>query len=308
MKTLLIGYYGHGNLGDERLKQVCMDWIRSVDPQAEISTKKRDFFLADKVVFGGGGLFQNVTSFRSLLWYCSWAIMAWSYRKQYGLLGQGIGPVNGWVSNTLLDFVLKRADFVTVRDAVSFNRVKRVREVSHGPDMTLFTDLKDTYSKEGDVGLNLRPYAGLQRLGRDGERILHDSVDVYVSFSPEDDSFSGRLTSVDMTPYFLDSVMFPHALSGIVAMRFHACVWAAINGLPFLALVYDEKVKQLAVSLNQPWLDLRDDTVTLERLQDTITAFQASRDSLHASLLSYRDAYLRQENVHLTALRSFYEG
>jgi polysaccharide pyruvyl transferase WcaK-like protein len=183
VKTLLIGYYGHGNLGDERLKQVCMDWIRSVDPQAEISTKKRDFFLADKVVFGGGGLFQNVTSFRSLLWYCSWAIMAWSYRKQYGLLGQGIGPVNGWVSNTLLDFVLKRADFVTVRDAVSFNRVKRVREVSHGPDMTLFTDL-----------------------------------------------------------------------------------------------------------------------------QDTITAFQASRDSLHASLLSYRDAYLRQENVHLTALRSFYEG
>ena len=43
----------------------------------------------------------------------------------------------------------------------------------------------------------------------------------------------------------------------VMGMRYHACVWAALNGIPFIAIAYDDKVIALAQELGQPYLDLR---------------------------------------------------
>ena len=40
-------------------------------------------------------------------------------------------------------------------------------------------------------------------------------------------------------------------------MRYHVCVWASLKGIPFLALAYDDKVKNLAIELKQEYVDLR---------------------------------------------------
>jgi len=42
----------------------------------------------------------------------------------------------------------------------------------------------------------------------------------------------------------------------VVAMRYHAGVMAALNGIPFLALGYDEKVSSLARELGQPLIEV----------------------------------------------------
>lgn len=307
MKTLLIGYYGHCNLGDERLKQLSEEWILLCDPEGSITTQWRRFFSVDRLVFGGGGLFQNVTSFRSLCWYCFWAFLAVFFRKPYGLLGQGIGPVTGLFSNWLLDFVLWHSAFVTVRDNASKQRVSKVRAVSCSPDMTFFSDVVDGYEEEGKLGLNLRPFLELDRLGNESRSLLYETADDFLSFSPEDSALANDIACHDMAPYFLGDTAFPDRFSGLVAMRFHACVWAALNGIPFLALVYDDKVAYLAERLGQPVLDLRLD-VSVTDVESMLMSFLKNKKELRDVLTQQVEALRSEKNNHLIALKEFYDS
>lgn len=302
MKTLLIGYYGHGNLGDECLKKQSISWISLCDPNGSVTTSKSDFLNVDCIVYGGGGLFQNVTSFRSLLWYCMWAFLARLFGKPYGLLGQGIGPVTGWFSTMLLDSVLKHAAFITVRDERSLERVERVRPAEMGPDMAFFSEYMDSYDKSGGVGVNLRPF---KTLDDDLVEEVQDMATYFLSFSPEDNGFSGEMSPINMAPYFLDAVSFTKRLKGIIAMRFHACVWATLHGIPFFALVYDEKVKLLAETLGQPYVDLRYHN-DIDTFKEDCALFLKRSEVFRVTLLEKRAWYLSETNVHFTALKRFY--
>lgn len=304
MKTLLIGYYGHGNLGDDALERLSREWVLKCDPDGEVTASKLDFFSADRVAFGGGGLFQNVTSFRSLMWYCAWAYLAKLFGKPYGLLGQGIGPVSGRLSNLMLNKVLKYADFVTVRDEVSYRRVKKVSDCVQGPDMTFFSDVHEGYDSEGLVGLNLRPFRFLEE---EWMTTLQDVSNIFLSFSPDDNEYSGKLNSIDMSPYFVEGEEMPQKLSGVISMRFHACVWAALNGVPFLALVYDEKVKLLADMLGQLYVDLRDEK-SRGGVKNSVKSFLSSVDYYHDILIENRELVRDVSNVHLQELKEFYDA
>ncbi|MGA8383888.1 MAG: polysaccharide pyruvyl transferase family protein, partial [Candidatus Cybelea sp.] len=92
---LISGYYGFGNLGDEALLEVIVERLRRDFPAASIevlsATPKRTAAAyrvdatprwdwravrtaigrADVVLSGGGGLLQNETSLRSLLYYAA---------------------------------------------------------------------------------------------------------------------------------------------------------------------------------------------------------------------------------------------
>src|SRR6185437_3921635 len=94
MRILLSGYYGFGNLGDEALLHVIVTQLRMRFPDLTIevlSAKPQETAAAaagvsaidrwntrevraaiertDLLVSGGGGLLQNATSLRSLLYY-----------------------------------------------------------------------------------------------------------------------------------------------------------------------------------------------------------------------------------------------
>ena len=61
----------------------------------------------------------------------------------------------------------------------------------------------------------------------------------------------------DMKPFMEREKVFPRPLSVVVAMRYHACVWASLHHIPFLALVIDDKLKYFAEEMRQEWVDLR---------------------------------------------------
>ena len=54
----------------------------------------------------------------------------------------------------------------------------------------------------------------------------------------------------------------------VIGMRFHACIWASLFSIPFLALGYDPKVIQLAKTLNQPYIDISDKKPDLIELKE----------------------------------------
>ena len=301
MTSLLIGYYGHGNLGDELLFEKTCDMLRDVYPDDRIALSKASFLFADRVIFGAGGLFQNTTSTRSLMYYSFWAMLASVFGKPYVLLAQGIGPVKGRFSNWILDLVIKRSAGISVRDEISEKRVKAVgADCKVGADLAFFqADLHDLQHPEGSsLMLNLRPW----KIETDEWPLINDLLlrkcQGFLGFSHVDMHYGEGLEVMDMRPYLLCNELFPFPLSGVVAMRYHACVWAALNGLPFLALVYDEKVMHLAKSLKQPYLDVRIGSLLYEDCRVAIDQFESSLEAHRRSLLEHREALLTSAAQH----------
>ena len=106
MKVLLSGYYGFGNVGDESVLQAIIQGLRDGNPDIKITvlsatpkiTKElngvnaihRNNWLkiitrmlkTNVFISGGGTLFQNVTSTRSLYYYLSLILLAKIFFKK----------------------------------------------------------------------------------------------------------------------------------------------------------------------------------------------------------------------------------
>lgn len=111
--AFIIGYYGHGNLGDEAMLQsirssLMQRNIYNIHVLAKESSEDgtlvgRQHILAlmrhirgaDLILFGGGNLLQNETSRRSLLFYSLLLRYAHARGRRILMIGTGLGPVHG---------------------------------------------------------------------------------------------------------------------------------------------------------------------------------------------------------------------
>ena len=57
-----------------------------------------------------------------------------------------------------------------------------------------------------------------------------------------------------------------YSLKYLIAMRYHACIWAGIHGIPFIALSYDKKITLLASQLGQPCVEINPKESLVETL------------------------------------------
>lgn len=146
MRYLLVGNYGVGNVGDEALKEYFLrcfpdvEWIIvSAKPSAgevpRLPFGFRSLFTpwwrtigayrrCDGVVLGGGSLFTDAESATApLLWWWHVALAVFR-RKPVFLAFQGMGPFQTRVGEWLALWVVRKAAFLSVRDALSFRRVE----------------------------------------------------------------------------------------------------------------------------------------------------------------------------------------
>jgi len=150
---VIVGYYGFGNLGDEAIRVTLRAalnerenlqsvWLVS-QPQDtnEVNRSHPCAIFAGlhrsaALIFGGGGLLQNKTSTRSLLYYLSLILLARSFCRPVFLLGQGIGPINGRFARAMTRFALSKVHYIGCRDRGSLDFIQ-----SLGLDGTLSGDL-----------------------------------------------------------------------------------------------------------------------------------------------------------------------
>lgn len=147
MNCLLIGNYGVDNLGDEALRDYFLDafpditWtVLSAAPKAPHELPRLPFGLrsflsgrwmktiaayrqCDAVVFGGGSLFTDVESVKACFLWTWHASLAFLLRRPVFLASQGMGPYKTKIGERLARFVARRAQFVSVRDVASYQRV-----------------------------------------------------------------------------------------------------------------------------------------------------------------------------------------
>ncbi len=134
---VIAGYYGYGNLGDEAIRVALREelakhgigalWL-TARPQAADEIDRKSLYRVyaalrqgRALVLGGGGLLQNRTSNRSLLYYLGLIGLARMARRPVLLIGQGIGPIHGRFARHMTRIALKRASYVGCRDRESAN-------------------------------------------------------------------------------------------------------------------------------------------------------------------------------------------
>ena len=283
-KAALLGYYGFGNLGDELLLQACIDilarngikreevLVLSNNPEETSQTFNvksinrwtyRDVMSAfretETLILGGGGLFQDVTSVKSCVWY--WGIIRLAKLFGVKLLawGQSIGPLNSKLSKFLAGDALRLCGKIHVRDDNSLKLAENLgcKNVVKGNDlvMTLKPDMsrRAENSQEKFMLINLRPHAKLEAFINILKPHINNNV-IGAALSAEDEE-PLRLAGIDRiirVRNFQEAGALWSGASSAGGMRLHFGVLSRIFRTPLALMPYDVKVSEFAKNSNVP--------------------------------------------------------
>lgn len=302
MRFLLSGYYGFGNLGDEALLEVIVSQLKTRYPYAEIDVlsaapeqTSRDLSVestarwdaravrtaidrADIVLSGGGGLLQNATSLRSLMYYAGILRTTAKANRKAMIFAQSIGPLDFWGRKIVKEWC-KGVDAATVRDARSTQLLSALLpdvKVERTADPVFLYDMEEDDASLDAEGIgpesdplvifSARKAQGLKEridvLARAADRFaqVHGARVAFLPLggAPDAEVSTQVIRKCKTAPMLLPECPLPRAASIIkrarvvVGMRLHALILAARYAVPFLAIPYDPKVGALCDDLEYP--------------------------------------------------------
>ena len=238
----LYGYFGHGNLGDEALR---LSWSRTLQGRFCLSTcsPPRLPFRQGPWLFCGG-LLQDRTSLRSLLFYMA-AIGTAARRAPVALASVGV-DLRRRVSREAVRAALARVDYLSVRDEFSATELSRLgfnpkvypdpvlswRPPTRRPGGAVLVNLVS----ELPAWLRTQAVVQAQRLGAGLKAPVKG-----LAMSPQDlPALAGLDPLRPATP--AQALELLAAAPLIIAARLHALELALVAGTPFVALPYAHKV------------------------------------------------------------------
>ncbi|WAM33360.1 polysaccharide pyruvyl transferase CsaB [Caldicellulosiruptor morganii] len=301
MKNIVIsGYYGQLNTGDEAILRVLVDKLKEYERKSNsslnivvlssrpeltaklynveaVNRKKIPSVIkaikrCDIFISGGGSLFQNETSNRSLYYYLFQIFLAKLFGKKVFIFSQGIGPIKRWYNLLLFKHVIKLADYITVRDYDSFDFLHKLKigkkvELSADPAFLLnpccdakvkklLDEYKIDFGKK-TIGIIVRKWKKEKDMTDKIAKIADVLIEnegynvVFIPFQGKWDiiKIDEIVSKMKNKPYVLSDKLSPYELLGIfkkldlvVGMRLHALVFAAKMGVKFIGISYDPKI------------------------------------------------------------------
>lgn len=264
-------------------------------------------------VGGGGGLLQDRTSRRSLLYYLTLIYLAHLLKKPAFLAGQGIGPLRSRFLKKLTARCLSHAEYIMVRDETSRNLL---RELKIEAPVVLGEDLALAYP----VGKN-RSSACARLLGvslkGDGStrfaKALAACLDeicrrfklktLFIPLFPKQDlrlaealaeAMRGDAIVIDTNALNPAEVIDLIASCRVlIASRLHALEFALMTNVPLAAISSDPKIDafvcklEFCTGLRVPLIQLNSLTVK----QSTRTSLMEGIEELWAKQEQYRRAF-----------------
>jgi polysaccharide pyruvyl transferase CsaB len=286
MKIALSGYYGFDNAGDEALLSAITSALKRVVGEVEFVVFSgapdrtaslhgiravhylnplaiwRELASADLLISGGGSIFQDVTSARSLPYYISVVALARLLRRPVIFYAQGVGPINRPFSKFLMRLVANRVNLITLRDEdsreylQSLGVVRPQLLVTADPVFSLVPGDQDEHRAQRIaagiangkpiVGVSVRRWPALDgyqsHLAKVLDRIAEQGYQiVFVPMAYPDDisecnlvaslmQHDARVLEKYMTSR--EHLAFISSLKLMVGMRLHALVLAAAAGFP----------------------------------------------------------------------------
>ncbi len=285
---LLHGYLGYGNYGDELLASLVEQQIRKLEPNAEVARLSSRNSLTEhfkliskcKELICIGGLFQDKSSDRSPIYYCTTVIVAKLLGKKVKILAQGIGPLSRTKSQFCTWLAYRLANKVSVRDLNSKSILDNWG-IKHyyGSDLAwLLVDSEAKLSPEAkrridNVFFNVNPEQKMLIIslrseagdfsGKLAERIVDkiakefciepDTSLMILQMQDQDRKVHDRFYNYTKKIYLVEAKDFkPEEIiyilknygREIVGMRFHGLIFAKIAGLEITAIASDPKIRE----------------------------------------------------------------
>ena len=352
LNTVIFGYYGGGNLGDEANLGELVAFLREIQPAMGItvisaspestagcfgvaSTGKYDwagivkvFRKADLLIGGGGSLFQDRSSLRSLMYYAGLIFLARRRGIPVFLYGQGIGPLSTKAAKLLARPALSYAAIIAVRDRLSQKLLaelkvggpaihltadpllmkKRIPE----PDVKRYWEGIPTQAgfKLGLVPLEFHDF-NLHFWTRVLDALRQRVPGIYLITTARDDwrlqySLANNF-GIPVLPVEDSWEMLQMAAGGldlVVSARLHGLVAAVVQGTPCYGLALDPKIDGFCISLGIGYYGLPDGTAPFSLSQAILNHVKQgaiAKETLQRLSYSRRDEAIRNQ----TLLRQF---
>jgi|GEM_PF-111574 len=350
MRIALSGYYGFDNAGDEALLSAITMSLKRIHPGLEFLVLSgnpqktahlhgvqavyymnpwqvfRGLLSSDLLISGGGSIFQDVTSGRSLVYYISVVALAKLLGKPVIFYAQGVGPINRPLSKLLMRLVANRVDLITLRDQDSLQLLREIGvnqpeiRVTSDPVFAL-TPLEEDYEavdiklaqlidlRKPVIGVSVRQWSALEGYQPELAHCLDDLIDqgyqvLFIPMSyPDDVEESTRVVNLMEKPATVlaqdlnsrQHLALISRMNFIIGMRLHSLVFAASMGIPFAGISYDPKVDAFLKQFSIKPLPLQYDEMK-EQIQQSIDDHQL-RDRIAEGALGLRDQ--AEENARL---------
>ena len=283
---IFAGYFGGGNIGDELIlkmglsyadpsKTVCVissdPWFTKDKYNVRSIHKYNIFaliyymFYANRLIFPGGGIFQDMTSSRSLYYYLVIVLLAKLFGVRVEMYGMGLGPFVNYLNRILTVNILKRVDHLQVRDEKSMKFLKGMRKnrAYLGPDTLMkFSNsfLMNNPGSSADtftIGINLRPWHNVKRLIKEIVLVLSELKSdrkvafFLIPFSHADEKVLRRLLPYLNTNTYMIDINPENAFDLIstcdltIGMRLHFNMIAQLLEKPSINIAYDRKCRDV---------------------------------------------------------------
>lgn len=277
-KVVLSAYFGFGNFGDEAILSVLLDKLKEADVTVisrggavdtfDFWAVIRAIWASDILISGGGSLLQDMTSIKSLLYYCWVIFTALVFRKKVIIFAQGIGPLNCGFMRVIVKNLLKHCAYISVRDEDSLNLLKSWDiQADLVCDPVFEMALPDAKPKPV-VGIQLRGFKNLtdeflqdlasavkEEFSNKQIKIisLQDSIDLEVCERFQEFLLGAEIVSGLSVEAVIEEIS---RLEYLIAMRFHALLIARRMGIKTLAINYDPKVERFAADFGLPIISM----------------------------------------------------
>lgn len=283
-KVCISGYYGFDNFGDEAILKTLVENLKAFQNPPQITvfssnpTKTsnelnvnsvysfclkniiKSLFNSDYLISGGGSLLQDTTSAKSLIYYLGVIALAQILGKKTIIFAQGIGPIKNKHLEKLTAFILKKAQYITVRDEKSINWLKNWginATKCYDPVWNITTPSTE---KTNIIGIQLRTFPTTTEevlnqlanlinnyyLDREIHLLsLQNKLDLDICNKLKNKLKSKNVKVIENSSNekIIEDIS---KLDVLIAMRFHACLIGIKNGVKLLPINYDIKVEQLA--------------------------------------------------------------
>lgn len=317
MRIGLIGWYGQGNAGDDRILHCLRRAFRDCDllittAWADATRRLGELNQCDLVIVGGGGLVLRGTGRH--------AALINAIKSPLCCLGISVESRHS-DTEPLRAALAARCTLIAVRDAHSASAFPGRRDVIVVPDVTFLDPLPLVSSPQQDsCGLNLRPWRTwpgehdgafdrtMQRVQRavpwlpcalpvprwDPCRLVDALVARFGNVSPLPLSVGGGQDDRPELSRFFGAVpdqWDPSLLRRcrwVVGMRLHSVIFACQAGLPFVSIAYQPKCREFCRDLGYPQLSIN--PYGLRGLSDALAAVSRDYDQIRARLVTYRES------------------
>ena len=355
-KVVVFGYFGCGNVGDETNLSQLINLLREIDrgmaitaisvaaeQTAEplvVNTVGKYHLMgiyhalkdANLLIGGGGSLFQDQTSLRSLIFYSGLVLGAKCLKVKVFLYGQGIGPLRTRMGKWLAGLALGRSDLITVRDRVSLIALADLNvkkpEIHFTAEPLLVKEKvakqlvisyweRIKFRKLFKVGLIIRQTSLVkQRFWDELTDCLNwdHNVELFIlNIDQKDREFNQRI-ALKKGIKLLDPITTWEGLQAVVggfdlvlSTRLHGLVAAVVQGIPCYGLAVDPKIDGFCLQWGIPFQVLTTESEPLTLGNKVIDFLQQPLEQ-RLSWRSQRDFWRARALENQVLLKQFIQG